>query len=76
MYRASRNPCSGSWTAVVTCFYGSTAGRKHAEIQASIHGLTEMFEGYAAKPDIIIDDMPVPSWIPLSSTQTNMSSRM
>ena len=25
---------------------------------AGLHGLTELFEGFAAKPDIVIDDMP------------------
>lgn len=39
-------------------FLWSTAGKKHAEAQASIHGLADLFEGYAAKPDIVIDDMP------------------
>jgi hypothetical protein len=25
---------------------------------AKLHGLTEFFEGFTAKPDIVVDDMP------------------
>jgi hypothetical protein len=25
---------------------------------AALHGLTDLFEGFASKPDIVIDDMP------------------
>jgi hypothetical protein len=27
-------------------------------LNAAIHHLTELFEGFTAKPDIIVDDMP------------------
>jgi len=33
-------------------------GVEYARSVAVRHQLTELFEGYAAKPDIIIDDMP------------------
>ena len=39
-------------------FLWSTNGAEYAEKVASIHGLKDLFEGFAAKPDIIIDDMP------------------
>jgi ribonucleotide monophosphatase NagD (HAD superfamily) len=39
-------------------FLWSTNGRNYARKTAALHGLTDLFEGYAAKPDIIIDDMP------------------
>ena len=39
-------------------FLWSTNGAEYAQKIARLHGLTEMFEGFVAKPDIIIDDMP------------------
>ena len=39
-------------------FLWSTAGRKYAEVIAARHQLSDLFEGFAAKPDILIDDMP------------------
>ncbi len=36
----------------------STNGAEYARKIADLHKLTEMFEGFSAKPDIIIDDMP------------------
>lgn len=36
----------------------STNGADYARKIASLYHLTEMFEGFSAKPDIIIDDMP------------------
>ena len=39
-------------------FLWSTNGADYARKIASLYNLTEMFEGFAAKPDIIIDDMP------------------
>jgi hypothetical protein len=39
-------------------FLWSTNGTDYARKTAERLGLSEMFEGYAAKPDIIIDDMP------------------
>ena len=39
-------------------FLWSTTGAEYAQKIARLHGLTEMFEGFVAKPDIIIDDMP------------------
>jgi phosphoglycolate phosphatase-like HAD superfamily hydrolase len=39
-------------------FLWSSNGAEYARKIAGLHGLTEMFEGFAAKPDIIIDDMP------------------
>ena len=36
----------------------STVGLEYARTVAARHHLAELFEGYAAKPDIIIDDMP------------------
>jgi len=39
-------------------FLWSTGGAEYCRKVAQLHGLTELFEGFAAKPDIIIDDMP------------------
>jgi phosphoglycolate phosphatase-like HAD superfamily hydrolase len=39
-------------------FLWSTNGAEYARKVAGVCGLTEVFEGFAAKPDIIIDDMP------------------
>jgi len=39
-------------------FLWSTVGMEYARTVAERHRLTEFFEGYASKPDIIIDDMP------------------
>lgn len=39
-------------------FLWSTNGAEYATKVAQINGLKDLFEGFAAKPDIIIDDMP------------------
>jgi phosphoglycolate phosphatase-like HAD superfamily hydrolase len=39
-------------------FLWSTNGAEYAAKVARLNGLSDLFEGYAAKPDVIIDDMP------------------
>ena len=39
-------------------FLWSTGGTDYCRRVAQLHGLFELFEGFAAKPDILIDDMP------------------
>ena len=39
-------------------FLWSSVGAEYARTVAARHQLTQLFEDYAAKPDIIIDDMP------------------
>jgi competence transcription factor ComK len=39
-------------------FLWSTVGLEYARTVAQRHQLTDLFEGYTAKPDIVIDDMP------------------
>ena len=39
-------------------FLWSTAGADYCRKVAQLYRLTELFEGFTAKPDIIIDDMP------------------
>jgi hypothetical protein len=39
-------------------FLWSSVGMEYAKKIAALHQLTDLFEGYASKPDIIIDDMP------------------
>lgn len=39
-------------------FLRSTCGADYCRKIAELHALTALFEGYAAKPDIVIDDMP------------------
>jgi phosphoglycolate phosphatase-like HAD superfamily hydrolase len=39
-------------------FLWSTGGAEYCRKVANLYGLTELFEGFSAKPDIVIDDMP------------------
>lgn len=39
-------------------FLWSTNGADYSRKVARINGLEDLFEGFSAKPDIIIDDMP------------------
>ena len=39
-------------------FLWSSVGVEYCRKIATLHKLTDFFEGYASKPDIIIDDMP------------------
>jgi hypothetical protein len=39
-------------------FLWSTCGADYCRKVAELHGLTDFFDGFSAKPDIIIDDMP------------------
>ena len=39
-------------------FLWSSGGADYCRAVAARHGLTEFFEGFVAKPDILIDDMP------------------
>lgn len=39
-------------------FLWSTGGAEYCQKIARLHNLTEYFDGFVAKPDIIIDDMP------------------
>src|SRR3954470_21291832 len=39
-------------------FLWSTGGAEYCRKIAALYGMTELFEGFTAKPDIIIDDMP------------------
>ena len=39
-------------------FLWSTGGTEYCRKVANLHGLQELFEGFTAKPDIVIDDMP------------------
>jgi hypothetical protein len=39
-------------------FLWSTGGADYCRKIAHLYGLTDFFEGFTAKPDIIIDDMP------------------
>lgn len=39
-------------------FLWSTCGAEYCRKVAALYRLTDFFEGFSAKPDIIIDDMP------------------
>ena len=39
-------------------FLWSTGGAEYCRKVADLHRLSEFFEGFTAKPDILIDDMP------------------
>ena len=45
-------------------FLWSTGGADYCRKVAHLHGMTEFFEGFTAKPDIIIDDMPLTAFAP------------
>jgi ribonucleotide monophosphatase NagD (HAD superfamily) len=62
---ANRNLLAGATEALTKLkdkgchlFFWSTNGAEYAQKIARLHKLTDLFEGFAAKPDIIIDDMP------------------
>ena len=62
---ANRNLLAGATEALTKLkdqgchlFLWSTNGVDYAQNVARLHGLTDLFESFAAKPDIIIDDMP------------------
>ena len=62
---ANKNLLTGAAEALVKLkdrgchlFLWFTNGADYARKIAGLHRLTDMFEGFAAKPDIIIDDMP------------------
>lgn len=46
-------------------FLWSTNGADYARKVAGLYALADLFEGFAAKPDIIIDDMPGTALNPL-----------
>jgi hypothetical protein len=39
-------------------FLWSTGGTEYCRKVARVNGLEDLFEGFSAKPDILIDDMP------------------
>jgi hypothetical protein len=39
-------------------FLWSSCGADYCRKVAALHGISELFEGFIAKPDIVIDDMP------------------
>ncbi len=39
-------------------FLWSTCGADYCRKIANLHGLSDFFEGFTAKPDILVDDMP------------------
>ena len=47
-------------------FLWSSAGVDYARKIAALHQLAELFEGYASKPDIIIDDLPATAQAPFA----------
>jgi len=62
---ANRNLLAGAKEALTRLrdkgchlFLWSTNGAEYAAKVAKLHHLEDLFEGFASKPDIIIDDMP------------------
>jgi phosphoglycolate phosphatase-like HAD superfamily hydrolase len=55
-------------------FLWSSVGVDYAKKVASLHNLTDLFEGYASKPDIIIDDMPQTAIAPFAFNVQEESS--
>lgn len=47
-------------------FLWSSVGTEYAKKVAQIHQLTDLFEAFTAKPDVIIDDMPATTAAPFS----------
>ena len=52
-------------------FLWSSVGVDYARQVAALHGLTDLFEGFASKPDIIIDDMPSTAVAPFAFAVQN-----
>ena len=55
-------------------FLWSSVGVEYARKVAALHNLTDFFEGYAAKPDIAIDDMPGTAQAPFVYSVQNEAS--
>ena len=56
---AQQKHCSDFVTRVAIFFFGHPSVSKYArKYLAALHNLTDFFEGFTAKPDIVIDDMP------------------
>jgi hypothetical protein len=55
-------------------FLWSTAGVDYVRTVAARHQLTDLFDGYSAKPDIIIDDMPSTALAPFVFDVQNETS--
>lgn len=62
---ANRNLLAGALEALTKLkdrgchlFLWSTNGADYAKKLAELHRLSDLFEGFSAKPDIIVDDMP------------------
>lgn len=51
-------------------FLWSTGGAEYARKIAMAYGLADLFEGFAAKPDIIIDDTPGSTHAPFAYAVT------
>ncbi len=51
-------------------FLWSTGGAEYARKIAAAYGLTDLFEGFTAKPDIIIDDTPGSTHAPFAYAVT------
>jgi len=47
-------------------FLWSSVGVEYCRKIAALHDLSDFFEGYASKPDIIIDDMPSTAQAPFA----------
>ena len=55
-------------------FLWSTCGPEYCRKMAALHQLTELFDGFTAKPDIVVDDMPSTCVAPfVYSVQTEAS---
>ena len=57
-------------------FLWSTCGADYCRKVAGLHGLTELFEGFSAKPDVVIDDMPSTCVSPFAYSVQNEQSWM
>lgn len=51
-------------------FLWSTGGAEYCRNIAAAYGLTDLFEGFTAKPDIIIDDTPGSTHAPFAYAVT------
>jgi len=56
-------------------FLWSTVGADYCRKVADLHHLTELFEGFTAKPDIVVDDMPGTCVTPFVSNVQQEASR-
>ena len=58
LLEGAREACVALRDAGCHLFMWSSVGAEYCRKVAQLYNLTELFEGFTAKPDIVVDDMP------------------